>query len=1077
MTSHVNFKGWLIAILFLFTGYMVMAKQPIAVSQDWSSPQMGVLLQSDSKGEVWRAEKTTQDNIDRMVLRCPITRKLTPELPMTFRYRIQTLREVLDFRINLIDKSGTRYSYLITKPSPDVWQSDSSPVNELRDDKYRRLWNPQNITTLEYEVLTRGKSGEKVILDFEPVVYEANTTVSEENSFFTYPKRGVFASANPPFISWSLVTGATQYRVTLSQDSLMKYQNAIDYQSDWITTNFHTPTRIIEDGNWYARVEYKTADGIKVSPITRFLISEKSKKFLVPSVPDKLKSVHPYLMVNPTILQRLRNEITNSKQNTWIELTTWLYTTSLQYQPEEPPVFKDGVWDYETWRTIDNKAGAAQTNILQSALIYMVSHDTVAAENARRVMLDVARWKVDGSTGINSVDHAAQGLLYSMSLGYDWLNDYLSDADKKVVRECIRQRADLMYKFLNPLRSDPANNHPWFCTSALGIGGLALYNEVPEAKDWVDYAVQLYCGQYLSLGGPDGEWHEGIAYWSYTLFFVFQFTDSLYEATGVDLYQYPWLKKTASYKINAQPPVSFGVPFGDSKPLLPSAFDALIMSRFASRYKDGLAQWYCTQIPALGKSYLPYYMLWFDSNLKPAVVDNQPASAMWKEWGVAVHHSSLVGADNNMVAIKSGDYLGRRWSHSHPDLNSFVLYGKGEPLLCDSGYYDPSGGVPYGGDHHIEWSLQSKAHNLPLVNGNGQSIFTPGADGEISKYLALKDMLYVCADASNPMIYNWQLDQYKRHLFALDSETYLTWDEIAAPEPARYDWLYHSAFPMTVNPEQRMISITGKKSRLEMRFLNPLKLSYSLSSGFTIVPARKTPTSFPDQYHVAIYPATTTRVDWVPIKDYAEPSSIDSQPGVKLKQTGFGVLYSLSNASGKRPVSCSPLSVPYADAGKIYLGNTHYYYLFNRTNTSLPLTVSANVDQVTDNPLVMLLSSIVSFEAEFRGKGLILGTDQDKHIKRLILVDALSVKALGMTWFQSEKPVSALVDVQKTGVLIQAEVKETTKISLSIDKAPKQVYVDGVLIPAGALWKYDNRAGKLIVQVEPGKHLVRAITK
>jgi hypothetical protein len=58
-----------------------------------------------------------------------------------------------------------------------------------------------------------------------------------------------------------------------------------------------------------------------------------------------------------------------------------------------------------------------------------------------------------------------------------------------------------------------------------------------------------------------------------------------------------------------------------------------------------------------------------------------------------------------------------------------VLHAFGEPLAISSGYYDC-----YASPHHKAWTWQTKAANSITVDGEGQTIRSPGAKGEIAAF-------------------------------------------------------------------------------------------------------------------------------------------------------------------------------------------------------------------------------------------------------------------------------------------------------------------------------------------------------
>ena len=1058
-------RGYAKHILFFYALILLTAAQ----GASWTAVTPGVSLQPSPEG--YRAVYQPQQAIERFTITAPVQQDIESNTPVSFRYRVKTMREILNLKIVLVTTDNERFYFQINRCTPDEWHTDSVLANDLRNEKFLFIRKKYSLKAVEYDLSTRGNSGESVVLEVGDIKFEKLSAKENVELPFVWPKNGDHVASNPPFIQWNPISSVSTYYLQVSQDSSFFGMNLKSDGSNRTNVNYCTPNTFLPSGTWYARVGYQDSKSEKYTDSVRFIINKESRKFVPLIVPDRLKTQHPYLYVTPAQLFKLRQQKDGVSKALWEKTYTFYTANSLSYKPEEPPKFPNGVWDYQYWLKIDSMAGAAQSHIFYSGFVYLLSGDTVAAENARRIMLEVADWDYDGATGIHSVDHAAQGLLYSMSLGYDWLYDYLNEADRAKIRGCITKRGRSMYEFLNPLNSDPTNNHPWFCTAALGIGGLAIYNEVPEAKAWVDYSQQLYLGEYLCLGGSDGEWHEGIDYWSYTLFFVFQYADCMNSAAGINLYNYPWLEKTAQFKILSHPPVSYGLSFGDSKAGAPVLFDGLIMSRLASQNQDSVAQWYASI--ALGDNpsmYTPYLMFWWDRDLAPSKPEAKPLSALYREWGVGLFNSDLASADNTMLTMKSGPYIGRRGGHAHPDQNSFVLYPGGDLVLIDSGYYNPSGGVPYGGEHHMQWTLQTKAHNLPLVDGMGQAIYTAGADGKITAFLQQGNMSYMCGDASNSEIYQGRMNKFKRHVYAMDTQRFMILDELASDKPSRYDWLLHSMYPFNVDTAHRRITINGNKSFVDVRFLNPEPLSYTLSTGFPITPPRKRSWDFPEQYHFAAYPDKSSRIDWETPARFGEPESMGQASVIKKSSMNWLSLYAVSAKDSVQSLSIVPQLIKGGLAGKIYLPEQRYYYLFADDANKGPLSYVARLS--SKGGLDAFIKALIPFQADFIGKGAIIGTDNDRRINRLILVDAQKIDVMGMPIFKSTQPLTLLADLQKKRCDLTIVLNQDAQMSLNVPLKPFKVFLDGKEWKQGNGWSYNTDNASFDIALPAGKHTV-----
>jgi hypothetical protein len=96
-----------------------------------------------------------------------------------------------------------------------------------------------------------------------------------------------------------------------------------------------------------------------------------------------------------------------------------------------------------------------------------------------------------------------------------------------------------------------------------------------------------------------------------------------------------------------------------------------------------------------------------DSSLyDPTAASRLPLARHFDGIGVVVARSDWT-PEATYVTFKAGDHY---WSHVHLDSGSFTLY-KGGALALDAGLYGPG----YGSDHHMNYTIQSVAHNVVTV--------------------------------------------------------------------------------------------------------------------------------------------------------------------------------------------------------------------------------------------------------------------------------------------------------------------------------------------------------------------------
>ena len=680
------------------------------------------------------------------------------------------------------------------------------------------------------------------------------------------------AISNPPFIHWQGSDDAAAYRIELAGDGA---------EFRWETRrNFLTPADPIQAGAYTLRIRALGGDGgeLASSEALRVVIEENAAP-----PPSDLNRIECHavesLFGSASELAWIRDADgdTAAYRNALVACARELLG-ALQGELREPVRYADFVWDFETWDRGNQTCFAIEDAILATTLAWLLTGEAGFAAEARRMMCGVAAWDPRGATGVWENDHSAQALLHALALGYSTLKGLMPEGERVAVQGAIRMRCEDAYGYQNPFApkdlscgpmGDPDNNHPWFVSSALGLGALALAGEDPRAGEWACFAAQMFWGVYLPRGDRGGGWHEGIDYWSYTLFFVFQFADGLRRATGTDLYRHPWLRNTATFKILTHPPEGGYVPFGDCKHHSPNAFDKLIMMRLAQELASPMLWRYVDAItdPISSARCLAHAVSW--SARGGARQDSQatlPEVACFGEIGWVVANTNPFDEANQLLfAFRSGGDAGRKAAHSHADQNSFVLCAGGDRLLWDAGYYDS-----YLSEHHRDYSRLSAAHNVILVDGRGQAVCEPGIRGRIVRFEHDgRNPTVVVGDASDPSVYEGRLLRFVRTI-QLDLGGRLDLcDDIAVPHPAVISFLLHSAHPIEFDAGSGRIAVAGPHRRIVGEFVAGSAVVAAVTRRFPVAPTARLnrvldgAAEYAEQWHLEIRTAGRV-VQWRP---------------------------------------------------------------------------------------------------------------------------------------------------------------------------------------------------------------------
>jgi hypothetical protein len=176
------------------------------------------------------------------------------------------------------------------------------------------------------------------------------------------------------------------------------------------------------------------------------------------------------------------------------------------------------------------------------AFAYALSGEARYGDAARDWMLASTRaWRreADGEpTGGKA--YAVCRLLKGLAVGYDLAFDRLSQDERREVRETIAAIGRKYYDgyFTTPTIAGPTfhTHHSVVEWGSFGVAALALLDELPEARTWVDATERKFADQLLPTGlAPDGAQVEGGTFWASTMHYRLFFLDALRRVTGRDL--------------------------------------------------------------------------------------------------------------------------------------------------------------------------------------------------------------------------------------------------------------------------------------------------------------------------------------------------------------------------------------------------------------------------------------------------------------------------------------------------------------------------------------------------------------
>jgi hypothetical protein len=592
-------------------------------------------------------------------------------------------------------------------------------------------------------------------------------------------------------------------------------------------------------------------DDVTIEPIERLNISGKYRLLPFPSPLKKMRGVHPRIYLTDTRITELREAIKTTHAPFWDEVRA----RADRAVKSGPPAYHDdvqlrfpgdeGIGGFQQlWQR-----GVGDTMPIL-AMAYVLTGEQRYLDSAREWALASCGYSTWGLGWLDGVELAAAHQLFGLGIVYDWCYDGLGEEARRTIRETLIQKTTTLFQATASEKkwwprtelhklvwgnwyNAYLSNHQWIPMCGMAVSGLAVFDEVEEASEWIALSLDKF-KNVMSALGPDGASHEGASYFGYGVEYLLKFMYISRELLDENMFDTEWFRNTATYRQylalprNAWTARNNVVDIGDSGRGNGPDYQ---LRGLAMEYRDGYAQWLAQQIC---EAKFPYSiarwlnLIWFDPTLEPKPPYDRPTLHHFKDMGIVSARSGWSG-DESLIVLKCGPYMGHEAlkekvlhelindaddQHVHPDANHFVLFGSGEWLIRDDG------------GHRSKWTDQ---HNTLIINGKGQL-------GEGWWYfnglepLLLKSRPRIINASSTPELDRITgnaaeaypgdigLRKYIRHLLFLKPDILIVADDIVLDDVGELELRFH--------PEQQKVKRDGtafltRGKQAEMR-LEPL---------------------------------------------------------------------------------------------------------------------------------------------------------------------------------------------------------------------------------------------------------------
>jgi hypothetical protein len=457
---------------------------------------------------------------------------------------------------------------------------------------------------------------------------------------------------------------------------------------------------------------------------------------------------HPRLFSTEEGFERLRHAIGTSHRARWEKLKAAV-DAALR---EDPPAYQPPRLGGDETRpgTMNDEMLWQRTygyQIPGMALVAVLDGDPKYFELVRKWSLKPGTYPLWGAGIYENTGLAAKHQLFAISIAYDWLYSRWSEADRASLLKTLGEHGRTLYEAAEGINDRGwwkqawRQNHAWNGYQALAVTAIAVAGDEPAAGNWL--AKALWGGRHIVGELPDeGAYEEGLPYWGYGMEALMRFVEAVRPYAAEDFYAAGYFHNTPLFRLYmAGPEISQIANFGDGKTTDWHAIRP-IMYRLASEYKNPLNQWLAESLPDRSDIDAACWgLLWYDPAVPGRLPENQPLSHVFRQTGFAGARTSWQ-PDALTLHLRSGK---ADVSHSHLDVNNFLLNAGGEWLLRDYGYGRVGPG--YFNKSTVYFSTGTWGHNCLVIGGRPQR-FDDDSAGVISDAWDENGLLWWRSDAT-----------------------------------------------------------------------------------------------------------------------------------------------------------------------------------------------------------------------------------------------------------------------------------------------------------------------------------------
>lgn len=645
------------------------------------------------------------------------------------------------------------------------------------------------------------------------------------------------------------------------------------------------------------------------------------------------QNVHPRIMANADDFARIRKLVqTDPYMKMWYAR---IYNYSVDTLSKPLCIYEKP--DNKSILTVSNEA---TFRITWLAMAYQISGEERFARRAVEEMINVCSFKDWNSA--HYLDTAQMS--YGVGIGYDWLFHYMTDSQRKTVRNGL-------YKNGIATQDPPPNNamqkvnnwNPW-CNGGISVGAAAIFEDYPsECSTILANAVKNLPLSFQYA--PAGSYPEGPGYYIAGVAFTVFLIDTLHSVLGTDfgLSQEPGIRESGSYLLGINGYTNC-FNFGDGG----SPFrDSAILHWFANYYNMPELSLFQREYQTTNSRYDEYLaLLWYNPELVEGLssADRPMDHFLLNDYYESIaSFRSFPGSEAQVyAAMKSGN---NQTGHTDFDVGTFVMEAMGELWFMDlgkdnyglPGYMDRS----ENGGRWVYYRTRAEGQNTLVVNpdATGGQVFD--AKCQITDYQSAYDGGYAIVDMKDAYD-GYGVKSVRRSLALFDNRTRVRLrDEINCTSASTIYWFAHTMADISISADGKTATLTQNGKKLMAQIATPDGAKF-------------------------------TQMDAKPLSSSPNPSGQDANAGIRKL-----VIKLTKTTSASITVFFTPvLTGTEANSSMPTYGITNTYKLLQQYDPAATLAPNENgIYEIATADQLCLLSDMVAQGNSFAGKTLVLTQD------------------------------------------------------------------------------------------------------